>query len=105
MLLGLVMDREKKQRKLRILAFFFSSFIYANQNSIWGGERAFIELIHYIDNPKATDIIMPMATDFGTFKREITKMIAATTIPKPPPIFILFILLLLLPLENAFLSS
>lgn len=39
------MMQKKDKLKLRILAFFFSSFIQDKKTELWGGERAFIELI------------------------------------------------------------
>jgi glycosyltransferase involved in cell wall biosynthesis len=42
------MIQKKDTQKLRILAFFFSSFALDKKPDVWGGERAFIELIQQL---------------------------------------------------------
>jgi glycosyltransferase involved in cell wall biosynthesis len=42
------MIHKKDLPKLRILAFFFSSFILHKKPEVWGGERAFIELLQQL---------------------------------------------------------
>jgi len=42
------MIQKKDTQKLRILAFFFSSFVVNKKPDVWGGERAFVELIQQL---------------------------------------------------------
>lgn len=42
------MIQKKDTQQLRILAFFFSSFVLDKKPDVWGGERAFIELIQQL---------------------------------------------------------
>jgi glycosyltransferase involved in cell wall biosynthesis len=50
------MKLQKNQLKLRILAFFFSSFVNDKKIGVWGGERAFIELVKHMKNLVTIDI-------------------------------------------------
>ncbi len=50
------MVQKKGQPKLRILAFFFSSFVFDKKTELWGGERAFIELIKYLKSQIVLDV-------------------------------------------------
>ncbi len=50
------MAKKKGQPKLRILAFFFSSFVFDKKTELWGGERAFIELIKYLKSQIILDV-------------------------------------------------
>ena len=50
------MKQQKNPPKLRILAFFFSSFVYGNRTEVWGGERAFIELVRQLKDQATIDI-------------------------------------------------
>lgn len=48
--------QKKDQPKLRILAFFFSSFVLDKKTEVWGGERAFIELIKHLKSQTVIDV-------------------------------------------------
>ena len=50
------MVQKKDQPKLRILTFFFSSFVLDKKMELWGGERAFIELIKQLKSQIVIDV-------------------------------------------------